>query len=166
MKEVPSPETMSHEQYIREKLLPDVRENGTGPKCHVGLRDAMYARSRDSKIAYVMNQQHPQVDDPFDYVDFVNEQKAFRQAYRNCPITELPIHAVQTGRCYFSATVRLDCRGLNNSIRNWLTDISRCTANVTPSANIRYPNNSWDLNAFTDRYYQKGGGRRYVSFSF
>lgn len=52
----------------------------------------------DSKIAYVMNQQHPQVDDPFDYVDFVNEQKAFRQAYRNCPITELPIHAVQTGR--------------------------------------------------------------------
>ena len=98
MKEVPSPETMSHEQYIWEKLLPDVRENGTGPKCHVGLRDAMYARSRDSKIAYVMNQQHPQVDDPFDYVDFVNEQKAFRQAYRNCPITELPIHAVQTGR--------------------------------------------------------------------
>lgn len=80
MKEVPSPETMSHEQYIWEKLLPDVRENGTGPKCHVGLRDAMYARSRDSKIAYVMNQQHPQVDDPFDYVDFVNEQKAFRQA--------------------------------------------------------------------------------------
>ena len=62
MKEVPSPETMSHEQYIWEKLLPDVRENGTGPKCHVGLRDAMYARSRDSKIAYVMNQQHPQVD--------------------------------------------------------------------------------------------------------
>ena len=89
---------MSHEQYIWEKLLPDVRENGTGPKCRVGLRDAMYARSRDSKIAYVMNQQHPQVDDPFDYVDFVNEQKAFRQAYRNCPITELPIHAVQTGR--------------------------------------------------------------------
>ena len=44
--------------------------------------------------------------------------------------------------------------------------MSRCTANVTPSANIRYPNNSWDLNAFTDRYYQKGGGDGMYRFHF
>ena len=113
MKEVPSPETMSHEQYIREKLLPYVRENGIGPKRHVGLRDAMYARSRDLKIACVMNQQYPQVDDPFDYVDFVNEQKALRQAYRNCPITELPIHAVQTSRgMLFFSNSELGLQGL------------------------------------------------------
>ena len=60
-------------------------------RCHVCPEPGFENCIRDES-------QHPQVDDPFDYVDFVNEQKAFRQAYRNCPITELPIHAVQTGR--------------------------------------------------------------------
>ncbi len=118
MKEVPSPETMSHEQYIWEKLLPDVRE--MVPGLNVTSDCAMPCMPEpDSKIAYVMNQQHPQVDDPFDYVDFVNEQKAFRQA-----LSQLSDNGIADTCCtdrsevLFFSNSPLDCRGLNNSIRN------------------------------------------------
>lgn len=157
MKEVPSPETMPHEQYIREKLLPYVRENGIESERYVGLRDAMYARSRDLKIAFVMNQQHPQVDDPFDYVDFINEQKVLRQAYNNCPITELPIHAVQTSRgMLFFSNSELGLQGLKQFYQELVDGYFSVHSERGPVCEYSVSYNSWDLNALTDRCYRKG----------
>ena len=64
----------------------------------------MCIRDRGLDLACTINQQYVQITDPFDYLSFVNRQSELQQAYNNNPVTQLPIHAIQTaqGMLFFS----------------------------------------------------------------
>ena len=156
MKEVPPPQTMPYDRYIREKLLPYVREKGIEPNRYVMLRNAVYARRRGLDLACTINQQYVQITDPFDYLSFVNRQSELQQAYNNNPVTQLPIHAIQTaqGMLFFSNS-EIGRQGIKQFYQELADRYFLVAKDPGPVREYVISYNSWNLNALVDRCYRK-----------
>lgn len=162
MKDLPPIETLDNDQYIRQRLLPYIREKNIEPVDCVSLRDIVYAHRRDMGISSFLNQEQRQFANYQDYIDFLEKQEHLQNVYKNNPWPQLPFHAVQTSRgmLVFSNS-ELGQQGLKQFNQELADHYFSQSGETEPVLEYEITGTSGVLSELVDSSYQKGEDGKY-----
>lgn len=162
MKDLPPIETLDIDQYIRQRLLPYIREKNIEPIDCVSLRDIVYAHRRDMGISSFLNQEQRQFANYQDYIDFLEKQEHLQNVYKNNPWPQLPFHAVQTSRgmLVFSNS-ELGQQGLKQFNQELADHYFSQSGETEPVLEYEITGTSGVLRELVDSSYQKGEDGKY-----
>ena len=162
MKDLPPIGTLDNDQYIRQRLLPYIREKNIKPIDLVDLRDIVYAHRRDMGIGSFLKQEQRRFTNYQDYLDFLDEQEHLQKAYQNDPWPQLPFHAVLTSRgmLVFSNS-ELGQQGLAQFNQELADQYFSHNGEADPVCEYEITAASSALKELVDSSYQKGENGKY-----